>query len=93
MKLNDLKTCPFCGYDNFYNIKNRKYCNQCHRYLGCKDKVGKLADKQCLYNSFQNESKEVKAFFERALSNSEAFKKKIREQYKHRKDFLKSEVK
>lgn len=91
MKLSELKACPFCGYDEFYNYSGRTYCKQCNKYLGrCSaDKVGKAADKKWLYNSFQNESDEVRTFFEKALSDSDLFNKRIKAMCKRQKDFIK----
>lgn len=90
IKLSELKACPFCGYDEFYNYSGRTYCKQCNKYLGrcSNDKVGKAADKKWLYNSFQDESDEVRTFFEKALSNEDLFKKRVKAIYKQQKDLI-----
>ena len=78
-------------YDGTTTISNGKAsCGNCERYLGnyINDTVGKAAERQCLKNSLQSESKEVQDFFKKALKDHDTYTKNVKKLSRQRYDLI-----
>ena len=78
-------------YDSLITkYSGRAYCESCQRFLGnyINDTVGKAADRQCLKNSLQSESKEVQDFFKKALKDHDTYTKNVKKLSRQRSDHI-----